>query len=159
MKNLYDQIPEELLLQYTKVRAGEIFTIKTSGGLFEKNDQLLSLVDVVKFLVAHNIKVYWCHGAGVGISKLLDDFDRTGNRITPPDKIPEIVKLNEQLTQRLLEQLPEAKKIPYTEFLSKKVSPNNATANFQTLTEKGLQYFKENSLIISDHLAKKTPVF
>ncbi len=151
MKNLYDQ-PPEILLQYAKVREGELFTIKTSGGLFEKEKELSGIIQAVKFLVKHNINIYWCHGAGVGISTLLNDFDRTGNRITPPEKMSEIVKLDTELTQQILDQLPDAKKVPYTEFLSKKVSPHNATAKFHSITEKGLEIFKTHPLIISDHL-------
>ncbi|MDH3324587.1 MAG: hypothetical protein OEL89_03040, partial [Candidatus Peregrinibacteria bacterium] len=152
MKNLFKNIPEELIQQYALVRKDETFVIKVGGEIFEKKEKLDHLIQAIQFLVKNHVKVILVHGAGPQVSSILNEVDRSGKRITPPKKIPEIDEVCLSLSETIGKTFPKSEIISPIHIQSPKKAANNSTANISSLAPAIQKLIDTNRFLIAGHI-------
>lgn len=155
MDKLFNEIPKELLVQYAKTREGEKFVIKVGGEIFkDKNKQEFSeLLKAIQFLVKCKIKVVLVHGAGPQVTDILGQKkeDRSGDRITPPQKMEAVDKNAETFSKKIAENFEDVKIISPITIQSEKRGEENATADIIDLSPTISQIVESTALTIISH--------
>ncbi len=155
-----NDIPKSLLVQYQEVRAGERFVLKVGGEIFlpENEKKLHRLAEVLAFLYRNRVNVVLVHGAGPQISKSLSDGDRTGGRITPPEKISEIRSIVMEISEKIRSKIKEVGIAEDPDILrhhfltSSQRSSDNVTADINDLPDDLARFCGKHRVVITGHI-------